>query len=169
MDISGFLLTSGFVLLVVLLGWSNIITSKSKETKDLEAEFLKKANLKSADYKSIIDKAGSTKESLNMLVEFLYSRTREQVHIEVFERIKQVKKEIKYLDKEYSWRFWLLLITTGILFITGVKSLFLETGNKNIALLPNAFTVILLFKNLITVHLLENKYSENMYQIMEKL
>lgn len=169
MDVSGFLLASGFALLVVLLGWSKEITTKSKETKDLEIEFLKKANIRSAEYKSIIDKAGSTKESFNMLVEFLYSKKREEVDIEIFEKIRQVRKEITDLDKLYNWRFWLLLITTAFLFVTGTRSLFLTSNLKNIALIPDAFTVILIFKNLIDIRILENKYLANVYQIMEKL
>jgi len=74
MDIEGFLLVSGFALLVVLVGWANQITSKSKETKDLEADFLKKAKLKRADYKKIVNEGGATEDSFKTLVDFLIQK-----------------------------------------------------------------------------------------------
>jgi len=51
MDVAGFLFASGFALLVVLLGWSSQITSKSKETKGIENKFLEKAKIKRPDFK----------------------------------------------------------------------------------------------------------------------
>ena len=51
MDIESFLLTSGFALIVVLIGWSNQITTRSKETRELEQEFIQKAKVKSQKYK----------------------------------------------------------------------------------------------------------------------
>jgi len=167
MDVAGCLLASGFALLVVLLGWSNQITSKSKETKELEAEFLEKANLKDKEYKSIIDQGGATKNSLTSLVGFLYDKNRDKDDIEILNAIKDVKKGLVDIDRKYRWRFWLLIFTTGFLFITGIEALFIP--NNKIALIPNIFPIALIFKNLITLHILENKYSESMSIIMEKL
>ena len=93
MDIEGFLLASGFALMVVLLGWASQITSKSKETKDLEGDFLQKAKLKRPDYKKIINEGGATEDSFSALVEFLYSRKKEDVAI--FEKIKYVKSDLE--------------------------------------------------------------------------
>jgi hypothetical protein len=115
MDIEGYLLASGFALLVVLLGWANQITSKSKETKDLEGDFLKKAKLKKSDYKKIVSEGGATEESFKALVDFLYTKKEED--LEIFDKIKHIKEDIDKLDDHYSWRFWVLLCMSICFFL----------------------------------------------------
>lgn len=158
---------SGFALLVVLLGWASQITSKSKETKELEGNFLKKAKLKKGDYKKIVDKGGSTEDSFSALVEFLYSS--EEEHVEVFEKIKDIKRDLERLNKKYSWRFWILFLTSISLFLSGIVSFFLYSECKFWALLPNSILVIIIFCNLSNVHNLEKRYTKNIYDAMEKL
>lgn len=167
MDVESFLLTSGFALLIVLLGWANQITSKSKETKDIEGEFLKKAKLKRKDYKKIIKEQGATEDSFSALVDFLYTKKEEDV--EIFEKIKNVKTDLETLDKKYSRRFWILLYMSVSLFITGIVSFFLPTGHKFLILFPNLIFIVAIFCNLVKVHNLEKRYTKNISEAMEKL
>lgn len=167
MDTEGFLLGSGFALLVVLVGWANQITSKSKETKDIEADFLKKAKLKRADYKKIVNEGGSTEDSFKTLVDFLYTKKEED--LQIFEKIKFIKADIEKLDKKYSGRFWILLWMSACFFTTGIVSFFLPLDQKIWAILPNLIFVLFVFINLIKVHDLEKRYTKNISEAMEKL
>lgn len=169
MDIAEFLLASGFGLLIVLLGWSNQMTSKSKETKDLERDFLSKANLKGEEYKKITNKGGATKDSLFALVDFLYSKKRKDEDIEIFEKIKNIKTDLVTLDNKYTWRFWLLLSMTACLFISGFVAWFLVEDYKIWALVPNLIFVVAVFCNLINIYMLEKRYTDNITKAMEKL
>ncbi|MBU2503539.1 MAG: DUF2207 domain-containing protein [Nanoarchaeota archaeon] len=167
MDIEGFLLASGFALLVVMLGWASQITSKSKETKEIEREFLEKANLKSDKYKKIINEAGSTEDSFSALVDFLYSSKKEDV--EIFEKIKNIKEDLASLDRKYNYRFWILLIMSASLFLFGIVAFFIPPVYKFWVLPPNFIFVIIIFCNLIRVYNLEKRYTKNISEVMEKL
>lgn len=167
MNITGFLFGSGFALLILLLGWANQITSKNKETKELEREFLKKANLKSYEYKKIINEAGSTEDSFSCLVDFLFSNKKEDVQI--FEKIKNIKQELKKLEQKYSGRFWILLQMSITLFISGIVSFFLCPVYKIFAMVPNLIFVVIVFFNLINVYRLEKRYTKNISDIMGEL
>jgi len=106
MDVAGFLFASGFALLVVLLGWSSQITSKSKETKGIENKFLEKAKIKRPDFKKIINKSNYTEESFSKLVEFLYSGKKDkEKDIKIYQKIEIIYKDLIALDKRYNWRF----------------------------------------------------------------
>lgn len=163
------LIASGFGLLLVLLGWSSQITSRSKETKELEAEFLKKANLKGNEYKRIINKSGGSRDSLFALVDFLYDTKREETDIEIFDKIKTIKDDLVNLDKKYTLRFWILLGMTACLFITGFIVLFLSKNYRIWVLIPNLVFIIVIFYNLIDIYILERKYTSNIAKIMEVL
>ena len=167
MDIEGLLLGSGFALMLVLLGWASQITSKSKETKDLEAEFLHKAKLKRPDYRAIVNEGGATEDSFLALVEFLYSRTREDVAI--FEKIKYVKSDLGKLDKKYNWRFWLLLCMSISFFISGITAFILPAKYEYWIVFPNLGFIVLVFVNLVAVHKLEKQYTKNINDAMERL
>jgi len=167
MDIEGFLLASGFALLVVLLGWANQITSKSKETKELEGDFLAKAKLKRDDYKKMINEGGATEDSFTAVVDFLYSS--EEENVVIFDKINRVKEDLQSLDTKYSWRFWILLLMSISLFVSGTVALFLAPAYKLWVLIPNSIFVIIVFCNLVKVHNLEKRYIKNISEAMEKL
>ena len=167
MDIAGFLLASGFALLIVLLGWASQITSKSKETKKLEADFLAKAKLKRADYKKMINEGGATEDSFIAVVDFLYSS--EEDNVVIFDKIKRVKGDLQSLDRKYSWRFWFLLLMSMSLFLSGTVAFFLCKCYKLYTLLPNSIFVIMVYFNLITTQNLEKRYVKNISEAMEKL
>lgn len=167
MDIEGFFLASGFALLVVLLGWASQITSKSKETKELEGEFLKKARLKRNDYKKMINEGGTTEDSFSAAIDFLYST--EEENVEIFEKIKRVKEDLHKLDDKYGWRFWVLLFMSITLFLCGLIGLFLPSQQKLWTLIPFFIFVIVVFWNLVQVHNLESRYIDNISEAMEKL
>lgn len=166
-DVERFLLASGFALLVVLVGWANQISSKNKETKDLEADFLRKANLKGDDYKKIVNERGATEESFNALVEFLYTKNEED--LDIFDKIRHIKEDIPKLRDYYGRRFWLLLWMSISLFITGTISFILPLNEKFWAIIPNLIFVAFLFFNLMKVHELEKRYTKNLSDAMEKL
>ena len=167
MDIEGFLLASGFALLVVLVGWSNQMTSRSKETRDLEQEFIAKAKLKREDYKDIVNKK-SVEKSIYALVNFLYSNRKES-EIEAFDKITKIRKNLPMLDKKYSNRFWILLITSISLMISGIASYYLPERYKIYAVLLNTTFVVLMIVNLVTTYNLEKRYSANIRKTMEEL
>jgi len=169
-NVAEFLFASGFALLIVLVGWSTQITTRSKETKELESEFLKKAKLADEEYKKIINKAGSPKDSLFALVDFIYSQKDSKgKNAEILEKIKYTKEYMRKLETKYRWRFWVLLTMTLYLLIGGAITLFLKEECKIWALSPSVIFVALLFINLINVHNLEKKYTDNISKIMEEL
>jgi hypothetical protein len=168
MDIEGFLLTSGFALIVVLVGWSNQITSKSKETRELEQEFIQKAKVKRKDYKSMINKGKSAEKSISALVNFLYSK-REDSEIKAFDKITKIKKDLPLLNKKYSNRFWILLVTALSLIISGIGSFYVPGEYKVYLIFFNMLFVIIMVFNLVTTYILEKRYSENIYRVMEEL
>jgi hypothetical protein len=168
MDIAGFLLATGFALLVLLLGWSSQIISKSKETRELESEFLKKANLKDETYKKIIRESGSDKDSLFALVDFLYSRE-DTGDIEIFENIKTIKGLLTKLDKKYSNRFWILLFMSVTFLVTGIIAIFLPLECKYWTIVPNLLFTVTIFENLISVFSMEKKYINSISKIIGKL
>lgn len=167
MDIEGFLLASGFALLVVLVGWSNQITSRSKETRDLEQEFISKAKIKPKDYNDIVNKK-SAEKSIHALVNFLYTK-RAESEIEAFDKLTHIRKNIPMLDKKYSNRFWILLIASISLMLSGVICYFLPEAYKIYTILFNMIFVILMIVNLITTYNLERRYSTNLRKAMEEL
>lgn len=167
MDVSGFLIGSGFALLIVLLGWVDQFVTKSKDTKEIEKNFLSKANIKVEQYKKIKEDAGSTEESLSALIDFLYST--EEENIELFEKIKEIKVDIRTLEKKYRIRFWILLFLNITLFVTGIFSLFLCKQQALWTLLPTLLFVIIIFINLVETYNLENRYTKNICALMEKL
>ena len=167
MEVEGFLLASGFALLIVLLGWASQITSKSKEAKQLEADFLSKAKLKRDDFKEMVDEGGTTEHSFITVVDFLFSA--EEENVVIFDKIKRVKEGLYTLDKKYRWRFWLLLLMSAFLFLTGTVAFILPDCYKLWALAPNSIFVVMVFCNLITIHNLEKKYVRNISEAMEKL
>ena len=121
------------------------------------------------EYKKIIDRSGASKESLSTIVDFLYSKKRSGEDIEIFNKIKEIKTDIKELDDKYNWRFWLLLYMIASLIISGLVSLFMVDKFKIWALTPNLLFVIFIFCNLISVHVVEKRYAENITKTMEKL
>ena len=167
MDIAGFLLASGFALLIVLLGWASKITSKSKEVKELEGEFLKKAKLKGGDYKKMINEGGITEDSFTAVVDFLYSSEKE--NIEIFEKIKRIREGLQRLDNKYSQRFWILLFMSMSLLICGVIAFFLPSEHEFWTLILIFMFVSIVFCNVIKVHNLEKRYIKNISEAMEKL
>ena len=167
MDIAGFLLASGFALVVVLLGWANTITTKSKETKDLEDDFLEKAKLKKSEYKKMIEEGGATDDSFAAVVNFLYSDQEDNVVI--FEKIKRIRDELKSLDVKYGRRFWILLFMSISFLVSGIVAFFLDPAYQLWALVPSFIFVVVVICNLITVHNLEKKYIENISEAMRKL
>jgi len=170
MDVAGFLFASGFALLVVLLGWSSQITSKSKETKGIENKFLEKAKIKRPDFKKIINKSNYTEESFSKLVEFLYSGKKDkEKDIKIYQKIEIIYKDLIALDKRYNWRFWILFYTSVSLFISGVICLLLCSLYRFISLIPSLIFIILVFNNLIKVYNLEKRYTKNIFEIMEEL
>lgn len=173
MDVAGFLLASGFALLVVLLGWASQITSKSKDTKELEGEFLERAKLKKEDYKKIINGKGSSEDSFSALVDFLYTDKKnkqdKQEDVEIFERIESIKKDLSSLDSLYGWRFWILLLMSISFFASGATAFFLAPDYKLWAFIPNSIFVVILFVNLIKVYNLEKRFTKNISEAMEKL
>jgi hypothetical protein len=166
-DFSGFLLGSGFALLVVLLGWADQITSKSKETRDLEADFLRNGKVKRNDYKMMVEQRGSTKDSFNALVDFLYSA--EKDNVEIFEIILNIRRDITKLDKQYRFRFWILTCLSIYLFLSGIISFFIEDPYKFWLLFPSLVLVALIYVNLIKTYNLENRHNKNIRDVMEKL
>ena len=167
MDIEGYLLTSGFALLIVLLGWADQITSKSKETKDLEADFLKNGKVKRTDFKKMIEQRGATEDSFNALINFLYSA--EQDNLEIFEIIVNIRNDITELDKQYHARFWILVCLSIYLFVAGIVAFFIPDTFKLWLLIPNLDIVALTFFNLIKIYILENRHNKNIRNIMEKI
>jgi len=169
MDIAGYLLASGFALLVVLLGWANQITSKSKETKDLEADFLKQSKTKHADYKKIVQDRGATDDSFKALVNFLYSEKKDNA--EIFELIVSLKSDLIRLDKQYRFRFWILTLLSLCFFISGVASFFLTDPLMYWYWLlgPNLVLIIMIFINLISTYFFENRHNKNIRSLMEKV
>jgi len=168
MDVTGFLLASGFALLVVLVGWSNQITTRSKETRELEQEFISKAKVKRQDYKNILNKGKSAEKSISALIDFLYSK-RDESDIRAFDKITKIKKDLPSLNKKYANRFWILLITSISLIISGIGSYFLPETYRIYVVLFNMIFVIMMIINLITTYTLEKRYSENIYKAMEDL
>ena len=168
MDIEGFLLASGFALLVVLVGWTNQITSRSKETRDLEQDFIAKAKIKRKDYKSMINKGKSAEKSILALVDFLYSK-RDESDIIAFDKITKIKKDIPLLNKKYANRFWILLITSISFIVSGISASYFFEQYKIYFSLFNMVFVILMIINLVTTYRLEKNYSENIYKTMEEL
>jgi len=168
MDIESFLLTSGFALIVVLIGWSNQITTRSKETRELEQEFIQKAKVKRKDYKNLINKGKSPEKSISALVNFLYSK-RDDSDIKVFDKINKIKKDLPLLNKKYSNRFWILLLTSISFIISGIGSFYLLEIYKIYLLLFNLIFVIIMLYNLITTHFHEKEYYENINEAMEDL
>ena len=100
-DVAGVLLASGFGLLIVLFGWSEQITSKNKDTKELEEKFREKTKLKNESYQKMLKEDGATKDTLYAAIDFLYSQQREEKDIEAFGSIKLVKTNLQKLDKKY--------------------------------------------------------------------
>lgn len=167
MDIEGFLFATGFALLVLLLGWADQITSKSKETQELEDKFLEVTKLKRDDYKKMVREGGTTENSFIAAVDFLY--TAEEKNVDVYNKINKIKDDLKKLDAIYGHRFWILLSMSAMLFISGIIAFFLEPSRKLWSLFPNLLFVVAIFLNLIRVHSLEENYTRNIRDVMEKL
>lgn len=168
MDIVELLLASGFALLVVLVGWSNQITSRSKETRELEQEFITKAKMKRKDYKDLINKGKSAEKSISALIDFLYSK-REESEINVFDKVTKIKKDLPVLNKKYSNRFWILLITSISFMISGIAYCLLPEQYNFYSIPLNILFIILMIINLVTTYSLEKRYSENISKAMEDL
>lgn len=170
MDIDGFLLASGFALLVILLGWTSQITSKSKETKEIENKFLEKAKIKRPDFKKIISKSNYTVDSLSKLIDFLFSEKKDKEEdIKIYQKIEIIYDDLIILDKRYNSRFWILFFMSISFFISGIICLFLCSTYKLITLVPNLVFVIVIFYNLTKVYNLEKRYVKNISEIMEEL
>lgn len=167
MDITGYLLGSGFALLIVLLGWADQITSKNKETKELEADFLRNGKIKRADYKKMVEGKGVTRDSFNTLIDFLYSA--ETDNVEILEIIVNIKKDMIVLDRQYRHRFWLLVGLSIYLFLAGISAIFVSDPHKLWLLVPDILLVALIFANLIKIYVLESRHNRNIHSIMEKL
>ncbi len=168
MDIGGFLLSAGFALFVVLLGWSGQITSKSKEIKEVERGFSEKVEEKyKKNYDKITNKVGTSEESLFALIDFLYSKT-DQEDVEALDQIQNIKKAIPKLNKKYNFRFWIMLTTSLSFLISGIIYLILIESHIYI-IITNIILIIILFFNLITSHALERSYVEDMTRLMEGL
>jgi len=167
MDVVGFLFTGGFALLVVLLGWSSQITSKGKEIRQMEKRFSEKIGGKyKKDYNKIINKAGTFDESLSSLVGFLFSKTDDK-DIETLNRIRVIKKAIPNLNKKYNFRFWMMFVSSLSFLISGIVYLVCVKSHAYV-IIVNTILVLTMFFNLITAHLLEKKYVEEMAELMEE-
>lgn len=164
MDVAGYLLGSGFGLLIVLLGWANQITSKNKQTKDLESQFLKKARVRQEDYRRMVDEGGATEESLDSLIQFLF--TKEEGDLEAFSRIQAVKKKIDTLDRKYSQRFWLLTSLSILLFGSGIGALLTPREYNLWMLSPSLVLIAFVFVNLVAVYNIEKKYTKDLNEVM---
>ena len=167
MDIAGYLFGSGFGLLIVLLGWANQLTTKNQETKDLQEQFRKKARLRKEEFHGMMENGGATEESFNAMVDFLF--TKEEKHLELFEQLKEIRKNLAALDKKYNRRYWLLTSLSLTLFASGIISILTAAEYKSCLLIPGLLLVALVFVNLIGVYNLEKRYTKNLNKAMETL
>jgi cytochrome b subunit of formate dehydrogenase len=166
------LLSSGIALLIVLIGWSNQITSKGKELKETEKAFIEKAKIKEAKYKKMIQEKGATERSFEILIDFLY--TKKDKEIAEFEKIKSIKKDFEKLNAEYNNRFWILVILSVFFLITGVLTLFVDKNTSILCLKPehflmylNVFPIIAAYCNLVHIYNIEKRFAQTINEVME--
>jgi hypothetical protein len=72
----------------------------------------------------MVEGKGTTQDSFDALIDFLYSA--EKDNVEILEIIVNIKKDMIVLDKHYRYRFWMLTCLSIYLFSAGILALFVD-------------------------------------------
>lgn len=122
-----FLFASGFGLFLALLAWGDQIRGMTRETRELERDFLQKHKLTREQFKRALG-ASSPTERLHGLAEIMHSGKLKTVsEIEALGDFEEWLSLSDGLRRLHSQKYWLALALAVSLFLAGGLSTFLGT------------------------------------------
>ncbi len=176
-----FLIGTGVILLLVLIGWSEQIKSWHKDTVEAERDFSMKRNIKWEKIRPLLRAQTSPIKKLKALNALLKEETLQEVQdVNIIGKFISLDKERGKIESLYKIKYKLIFALTISFFLSGTVNYFIEDNCKIkilIIKIPGEFIPIFICV-LFSVCLLcfnshlnsaERKYKDEFINLMEKL
>jgi hypothetical protein len=170
-DLAVFLIGSGLALLIALLAWGEQIRAITRDTRDLERDFLQVTGLTRAQLSALLQ-ASTDDDRLVAFTNLMASgklTSASQVEIlPLFERWRAHGTKLRSLQ---SRKYWLTIILTVVFLVTGTFAAFAPEGLAPISVMlviPGILVVILLV-TVVSAGRVEQRLNALLMQIAEKV
>lgn len=170
-DISTFLLGSGLALLIALLAWGEQIRAITRDTRDLERDFLELTRLSRGQLNAVLQ-AETVDDRLVAFTNLIASgklTSASQVQIlPLFERWRVLGTKLQSLQSK---KYWFTIVLTVILFASGIAAALtpMDVGPLFAVLMPPSVLIIALLWIVIAAGRVEQKLNDVLKQIAEKV
>jgi hypothetical protein len=130
---SEFLLTAGFALLLLLVGWSDQLRELRSSTRDVERQFLKRIRGQTDQFRKLFNKNKTTLEAerLEASLVILGKALKADSHGNNLYSVIELSKRMQILDALYSLRFWTMLGLATELLLGGIVLACMESTKGN--------------------------------------
>jgi hypothetical protein len=170
-DAAAFLLGSGLALLIALLAWGEQIRAITRDTRDLERDFLDATDLSRAQLSALLQ-AKNDDERLHAFTNLMASgklTTAPQVEIlPLFERWRFLGDKLRRLQ---SWKYWLTVSLTLVFLATGTTVAYTHAKGVSLSLIMAvpAILVGLILVTIISAGRVEQRLNALLMQMSEKV
>lgn len=165
-DLSLFLLGSGFAVFVALLGWSDQIRGLTRETYELQADFLKQYNLTKAELLPAI-RAETADEQLQAFTALMQTNKLEAAGVRLLPLFRAWTQQHRRLDRMQSWKYRLTVALSLVFFAAGILVIF--GCPEVIAIFPPAAVLASIFGLIIATNIAERRLHATLGEMMERI
>jgi len=170
-DTSAFFFGGGLALLIALLAWGEQIRAITRDTRDLERDFLQITGLTRAELNALLQ-AENDNDRLVAFTNIMGSgklTTAPQVEIlPLFERWKALGTKLQWLQ---SRKYWLTILITVVFLATGVLDAVVQDPPVSLLLLLilPGLSVLILLAVVIAAGIVEQRLNALLLRIAEKV
>jgi hypothetical protein len=165
-DLSLFFFGSGFAIFVALLGWSDQIRGLTKETYELQGEFMKQYDLSKAELRPVI-RAETPDEQLLAFTSLMQTQKLGADGVGLLPLLRAWRKQHLGVARMQSWKYGLTVALSLVFFVSGIL---LTLGCPEIItiLIPGVLLAII-FALIIWTNILENRLHATLNEMMERI
>jgi aryl carrier-like protein len=165
-DITLFLFGSGFAVFVALLGWSDQIRGLTRETYELQSEFLKTTNLTKTELLPVL-RASTADEQLHAFTGLMQTNKLGADGVRLLPLLRNWRRHHGRLEQIQSWKYGLTVALSLTFFVCG--GLVMAGCPDWIAALCPALVLMSLFVLIIVANVFERRLHSTLTQMMERI
>jgi hypothetical protein len=170
-DIATFLLGTGLALLIALLAWGEQIRAITRDTRDLERDFLELTQLSRGQLNEVLH-AETDDDRLIAFTNLYASGKLTSAHqVQILPLFKRWRELGSHLQGLQSKKYWLTITLTVVFFGSGIGAAVASLGALTLLtlLFPPAVLIAMLLYIVIAAGRVEQKLNEVLKQIAEKV
>ncbi|MEJ0085098.1 MAG: hypothetical protein WDO72_05425 [Pseudomonadota bacterium] len=170
-DVSTFLLGSGVALLIALLAWGEQIRAITRDTRDLERDFLELTDISKSQLNSVLD-AETDDDRLVAFTNLMASGNLTSAsQIQLLPLFNEWRALGANLQNKQSQKYWFTIALTLVLFCSGTVAAIFSIGVYLLVsvTLPPGILVVILLWIVVSAGRLEQKLNVVLKKIAEKV